>query len=172
MRHEITFLHECISASMHDLAPIYQRPRRGAACPLCYRGNLYSDLLSGQVQVSFVTIISSVEYIRAGKLRTLGVTTAKRAEALPDVPTIGEFVSGYEASGWYGIGAPKGTSPEIIERLNKEIDTVVADPKMKARFAGLGVESMSMTPAEFAKFIANETEKWLKVVKFARIKPA
>ena len=104
-------------------------------------------------------------------MRALGVTTATRVEALPDVPPVGEFVPGYEASGWFGIGAPKNTSTEIIERLNQETNAVVTDPKMKARFVGLGVEPMSTTTAEFAKFIANETEKWAKVVKFAGIKP-
>ncbi len=123
------------------------------------------------MQVSFVTIVSSIAYIHAGKLRALGVTTATRVEALPDVPPVGEFVPGYEASGWFGIGAPKNTSTEIIERLNQETNAVVTDPKMKARFVGLGVEPMSTTTAEFAKFIANETEKWAKVVKFAGIKP-
>jgi tripartite-type tricarboxylate transporter receptor subunit TctC len=136
-----------------------------------YRTNFYSDLLGGQVQVAFVTIVSSIDFIRTGKLRALGVTTATRVEALPDVPTIGEFVQGYEASGWFGIGAPKSTSTEIIERLNKEINAIVADQKMKARLVDLGVEPMSMTPAEFAKFIASETEKWAKVVKFAGMNP-
>jgi tripartite-type tricarboxylate transporter receptor subunit TctC len=135
-----------------------------------YRSNLYPDLLGGQVQVAFVTLLSSIEYIRTGQLRLLGVTTAMRVQALPDVPTIGEFVAGYEASGWFGIGAPNTTSSEIIEKLNKETDAIVADPKMKARLVGLGVEPMTMTPAQFAEFIADETEKWAKVVKFAGIK--
>jgi len=136
-----------------------------------YRGNYYSDLLSGQVNVAFVTIAPSIEYIHAAKLRALGVTTATRVEALPEVPPIGEFVPSYEASGWLGIGAPKDTSTEIIEKLNKEINIVIADPSMKTRFVSLGVEPMSMTPAEFAKFIAIEAEKWTKVMKFAGIKP-
>ena len=119
-----------------------------------YRGNYYSDLLSGQVNVAFVTIAPSIEYIHAAKLRALGVTTATRVAALPEVPPIGEFVPSYEGSGWLGIGAPKDTSTRIIEKLNKEINVVIADPSMKARFVSLGVEPMSMTPAEFAKFIA------------------
>jgi tripartite-type tricarboxylate transporter receptor subunit TctC len=136
-----------------------------------YRGNFYSDLLGGQVQVAFVTIVSSIDFVRTGQLRALGVTTARRVQALPDLPTIGDFVPGYEASGWFGIGAPRSTSSGIIERLNKDIDAVVADRKMRARLVDLGVEPMLMTPAEFAKFIADEIEKWAKVVKFAGINP-
>jgi tripartite-type tricarboxylate transporter receptor subunit TctC len=137
-----------------------------------YRSSFYPDLLGGQVKASFVTILSSTEYVRAGKLRVLGVTTAKRAQALPDVPTIGESVPGYEASGWYAIGAPAGTPAEVIAKLNGEIDAVVADPQMKQRLAGLGIERMSLSSAELTAFIAAETAKWTKVVKFAGIKPA
>jgi len=136
-----------------------------------YRSSFYPDLLGGHVQVSFVTVISSVEYIRTGKLRALGVTTATRVEGLPDAPPIGEFVPGYEASGWFGLGAPKGTPTEVVEKLNKDINSVVADAKTSARLVGLGVEKMSMTPAEFGKLIADETEKWASVVKFAGIEP-
>jgi tripartite-type tricarboxylate transporter receptor subunit TctC len=136
-----------------------------------YRGNFYSDLISGHVQVAFVTITSSIEYVRAGKLRALAVTTATRVEQVPDLPTIAEFVPGYEAGGWTGVGAPRGTPTAIIEKLNEDIVAVVADAKMKARLVDLGVEPMSMTPAEFASFIADETEKWAKVVKFAGMKP-
>ena len=102
----------------------------------------------------------SIEYIRAGKLRALAVTTATRSEALPDIPTVGDFVPGYEASLWYGVGAPKNTPAEIVDKLNKEINAGLADPKMKARLADLGGAPMPMTPAEFGKFIADETEKW------------
>jgi len=136
-----------------------------------YRGNFIPDLLSGQVQVVFAPITHLIEYIRAGKLRALAVTSASRSAALPDVPTMGEFVPGYEASGWYGIGAPKNTPTEIIDRLNKETNAALADPKMKARLADLGAVPMSMTPAEFGKFIAGETEKWGKVIRAANIKP-
>jgi tripartite-type tricarboxylate transporter receptor subunit TctC len=135
-----------------------------------YRGSYIPDLLGGHVQVSFGPIATLIEYIRTGKLRALAVTTAMRSNALPDIPTVGEFVPGYEASGWLGIGAPKGTSTEIIERLNKEINAVIAAPDVKARLVGLGVEPMSMTPAEFGKFIADDTEKWAKVIRFANIK--
>jgi tripartite-type tricarboxylate transporter receptor subunit TctC len=136
-----------------------------------YRSSFYPDLLGGHVEVSFVTVITSVEYIRTGRLRVLGVTTARPVEALPDVSPIGKFVPGYEASAWFGIGAPRRTPVEIIDKLTKDIKEVVADPKMNARLVGLGVEAMSMTSAEFGKFIADETEKWAAVVKFAGIEP-
>jgi tripartite-type tricarboxylate transporter receptor subunit TctC len=112
-----------------------------------------------------------IEYIRTGKLRALAVTSATRSVALPDIPTMGEFVPGYEASGWYGIGAPKKTPTNIIDMLNKQINAALADPKMKARLADLGAVPMSMTPAEFGKFIAGETDKWSKVIRAANIKP-
>ncbi len=136
-----------------------------------YRSSILPDLLSGQVQVTFDGIAAAIEYVRLGKLRALAVTTATRQEVLPDIPTIGESVPGYEASGWWGIGAPKSTPAPIIEMLNKEINAVIADPNVKARLVGLGVEPMSMTPTDFGKLIAAETDKWAKVVKFAGIKP-
>jgi tripartite-type tricarboxylate transporter receptor subunit TctC len=129
------------------------------------------DLLAGQVQVMFEGITSSIGYIRAGKLRALAVTSAHRSDALPDIPTVGEFVPGYEASGWFGLGAPKNTPAQIIDTLNREIDAELADPAMKARIADLGGLPTPMTPAEFAKFIADETEKWGKVIRAANIKP-
>ena len=119
----------------------------------------------------FDAMPASIEYIRAGKLRALAVTTATRSEALPDVPTVGDFVPGYEASAWYGVGAPKNTPAEIIDKLNKEINAGLADPKMKARLADLGGTVLAGSPADFGKLIADETEKWGKVVKFAGIKP-
>jgi len=136
-----------------------------------YRSNFYPDLLSGQVQVVFATVTSSIGYIRAGQLRVLGVTTATQVEALPDVPPIAESVPGFEATGWHGIGAPNRTSTEIIEKLNKEINAVVADPKMQTSLVGIGLTPMSTPPAAFGKFIADETAKWGKVVKFAGINP-
>ena len=139
-------------------------PYRGAAPAL-------TDLLGGQVQVYFGPMPSSIEHIRTGKLRALAVTTATRSEVMPDLPTIGEVLSGYEASTWYGIGAPRNTPVEIVERLNKEINAGLADPKMKARIAGLGGTEFAGSPADFGKFIAEETEKWGKVVRFAGIKP-
>jgi tripartite-type tricarboxylate transporter receptor subunit TctC len=138
-----------------------------------YRGSppALTDLLAGQVQVMFDLTSSSLEYIRAGKLRALAVTTATRAEALPDVPTVGEFVPGYEASAIGGLGAPKGTPADVIDKLNREINAGLADPRIKARFADLGLAPLARSPAEFAKLVLDETEKWGKVVKFANIKP-
>jgi tripartite-type tricarboxylate transporter receptor subunit TctC len=138
-------------------------PYRGA-------GPTLVDLIAGQVQVSFASMPSSVGYIRTGKLRALAVTTATRSDALPDVPTVGEFVPRYEASGWYGIGAPKGTPVEIIDMLNKEINASLVDPKLKTRLADLGGTVMMGSPADLGKLIADETEKWGKVVKFVGIK--
>jgi tripartite-type tricarboxylate transporter receptor subunit TctC len=134
-----------------------------------YRGGYVPDLLSGQVQVVFGTISSCIQYIRSGMLRALAVTTAARSDVLPDVPTLAEFVPGYEASQWYGLGAPKGTPAEVIAKLNNEINAIAADPMIKARLAGLGVDPMSMTSAKFGKFIAEETEKWGKVIRAANI---
>jgi tripartite-type tricarboxylate transporter receptor subunit TctC len=139
-------------------------PYRGA-------GPAMTDLLGGQVQLMFPGMSSSIEYIRAGSLRALAVTSAIRSEALPDVPTVGEFVSGYDASQWYGIGAPKNTPVEIVEKLNREINAALADPKFKARLSDLGCAPLSMTPAEFGKLIADETEKWGKVIRAANIRP-
>ena len=137
-----------------------------------YRGDAPAliDLLGGQVQVMFGILPLSVEYIRVGKLRALAVTTATRSAALPDIPTVGEFVPGYEARLWHGVGAPKNTSNEVVDKLNKEINAGLADPNMKARLADLGAVPMPMTPAEFGKFMADETEKWAKVIRAAHIK--
>jgi tripartite-type tricarboxylate transporter receptor subunit TctC len=138
-------------------------PYRGAAPAL-------TDLIAGQVQVYFGPVPSMVEHFKTGKLRALAVTTASRAEALPDVPTLGEFLPGYEASSWNGIVAPRNTPAAVIDKLNTEINAGLADPKMKARLLGLGSTIFAGPPADFAKFIADETEKWGKVVKFAGIK--
>ena len=129
-----------------------------------------TDLLSGQVQLYFGTTASSLEYVRTGKLRALGVTIERRLDALPETPTVAEFVPGYEASNWYGVGAPKATPAQIIDKLNKAISAGLADPNMKARFADLGGTVLAGSPADFGKLIADETEKWAKVVKFAGIK--
>jgi tripartite-type tricarboxylate transporter receptor subunit TctC len=139
-------------------------PYRGA-------GPALTDLLAGQVQVSFASTPSSIQYIRAGKLRALAVTAATRSDALPDVPTVGEFVPGYEASTWYGVGAPKATPAEIVEKLNKEINASLADPKLQARLADLGGTVMVGSAADFGKLIVEETERWAKVVKFTGAKP-
>ena len=128
----------------------------------------YPDLMAGQVQMLFDNIPSSIGHIRTGKVRTL--TGAKRVAAIPDVPTIGETVPGYEVSIWYGMAAPRGTPPEIVEKLNQAVNAVLADPKLQARLAELGGEPMPMTPAEFGKLVAEETEKWAKVIRTAKIK--
>ena len=119
----------------------------------------------------FASMSASIEYVRASKLRALAVTTATRSDALPDLPTIGEFVPGYEASGWYGIVVPKGTPAKIVEKLNKEINAGLADPNMKTRLADLGGTVLAGSPADFGKLIADETEKWGKVIRAANIKP-
>jgi tripartite-type tricarboxylate transporter receptor subunit TctC len=139
-------------------------PYRGAAPAL-------TDLLAGQVQVMFDNMTSSVEHVRAGRLRGLAVTTAARSEALPDLPIVGDFVPGYEASGIYGIGVPKDTPLDIIDKLNREINAALSDPKIKARLADLGGLILSGTSADFAKVLAEEVEKWGKVVKFSGAKP-
>ena len=138
-----------------------------------YRGSppALTDLLAGQVQVMFDLMSSSLEYIRAGKLRALAVTTATRADALPDIPAVGEFVPGYEASAIGGLGAPKGTPADIIDKLNREINAGLVDPKIKARFADLGLAPLARSRADFAKLVLDETEKWGRVVKFANIRP-
>jgi tripartite-type tricarboxylate transporter receptor subunit TctC len=139
-------------------------PYRGAAPAL-------TDLLGGQVQVMFSSMPASIQYIRAGNLRVLAVTTATRLEALPDIPTVAEFVPGYEASALFGVGGPKGTPVDIVEKLSKEINAGLADSRIKASLAELGLTVLAGSPADFGKLIADETEKWAKVVKFANIKP-
>src|SRR5260370_9972129 len=139
-------------------------PYRGA-------GPAMTDLLPGRVQVMFDNLPSSIEHIRAGSLRPLGVTPAKRSDALPDVPTIGETVPGYQVDVWNGIAAPQGTPPEIIATLNRAVNAVLADPRLQARFAELGGAPMPMTPVEFGNLLVAETEKWAKVVKSSGVKP-
>jgi tripartite-type tricarboxylate transporter receptor subunit TctC len=138
-----------------------------------YRGSApaLTDLMGGQVQVLFDNMPSSVEYLKAGKLRPLAVTTAARADALPGVPTVAETVPGYEASAWFGLGAPKGTPAEIVDKLNAAVNAGLADPKLKARLADLGGTMLIGPPADFGKLIAEETEKWAKVVKFSGARP-
>jgi tripartite-type tricarboxylate transporter receptor subunit TctC len=130
-----------------------------------------TDLLGGQVQVMFATAPSSIEFVRAGKLRALAVTTAARLAVLPDIATVGDFVPGYEASGFYGLGVPKNTPPEVIDRLNREVNAGLADPKMKARLADTGGTVLAGSPTDFGKLIAEETDKWGKVIRAANIKP-
>ena len=138
-----------------------------------YRGpaGAFTDLIAGRVQAFIITVPAAIGFIRDGRLAALGVTSAKRAEVLPDVPAIGEFLPGFAATAWDGTCAPKGTSPEIIDKLNAAINAGLADPRLKAKIKDLGGETMSMTPAEFGKFLADETAKWAKVVKSAGLKP-
>ena len=135
-----------------------------------YHGNPLPDVLAGQVQVYFGPLPASIGYVRAGTLRALAVTSATRSPVLPDIPTVAEFVPGYEANSWYGIGAPANTPAELIEKLNLETNAALADPAAKGRLADLGAEPTPTTPAGFGKLIADETEKWGKVVRFAGIK--
>jgi tripartite-type tricarboxylate transporter receptor subunit TctC len=138
-----------------------------------YRGQgpALTNLLGGQVQVMFAITVASIEYIKTGRLRALAVTAATRSDALPDIPTVGEFVLDYEASNWFGVCAPKATPAEIVDKLNKEINASLAEPKIKARLADLGGAVLALSPAEFGKLIADETEKWGKVIRAANIKP-
>jgi tripartite-type tricarboxylate transporter receptor subunit TctC len=138
-----------------------------------YRGGgpAVNDLLGGQVQVYFASTPASIEYIKAGTLRALAVASATRSEMLPDIPTVGEFVPGYEAPTWYGLGAPKNTPAEIVDKLNNEINAGLADPKLRVRLADLGGTVMMGSPADFGKLIADDTEKWAKVIRSANIKP-
>lgn len=137
-----------------------------------YRGTgaMFADFIGGQVQIAFDNLPSSIGYIRDGRLRALGVTTSARLVALPDVPTVGEFVPGYEAIGWTGVGAPRNTPPDVVNKLNDEINAAFADPKFKARLADLGGTPLTGSSSEFAKFVADDTEKWASVIKFAGIK--
>jgi tripartite-type tricarboxylate transporter receptor subunit TctC len=138
-----------------------------------YRGGgpAFNDLLGGQVQVMFPTTVGSIEYIRAGRLRALAVTAATRSDALPDIPTLAEFVPDYEASVWFGVGVPRNTPTDVVDRLSREINAGLADPKIKARLADLGGTPFQSSPSEFGKFIADDTEKWGKVIRAANIKP-
>jgi tripartite-type tricarboxylate transporter receptor subunit TctC len=138
-----------------------------------YRGGApaLTDMISGQVQVMFDNVPTSIEFIRAGKLRPLAVTTVQRSEVLPDLPTVADFVPGYEASAWYGVGAPKGTPAEIIDKLNSEINAILANPKTKSRFAELGASLIGGSPADFGRLVVEETDKWSKVVRFSGAKP-
>src|SRR5262249_33080282 len=139
-----------------------------------YRGGspALTDLIGGQIQVAFIDMAASIEYIRTGKLRALAVTTAMRSEALPDIPPIGDFVPGFEASQWVGLHEPRNTPSDLIDRLNAEINAGLADPRLKARFAELGGTVLPCSPADFSKLIAEDTEKWGKVIRFSGAKPA
>jgi tripartite-type tricarboxylate transporter receptor subunit TctC len=169
---KITIASGPIGGPAHVAAELFKMMTRTDMLLVSYRGGApaLTDMLGGQVQVMFPTIVSSVEYIRAGRLRALAVTSATRSDALPDIPTMSDFVPGYEASFWTGVGAPKNTPAEIVEKLNKEVNAALADPKMKARLADLGGDVLALSPADFGKFIAHETEKWGNVIRALNIK--
>jgi tripartite-type tricarboxylate transporter receptor subunit TctC len=162
-----------IGTGTHMAGELFQMMTGVKMVHVPYRGGApaFTNLLAGQVQVYFPVLPAATEYIRAGKLRALAVTSATRSESLPDIPTVAEFLPGYEASNWYGLGAPRNTPVEIVDKLNKEINAGLANPKIKARLADLGSEPLSMMPSEFGKLIADETEKWAKVIRAANIKP-
>jgi tripartite-type tricarboxylate transporter receptor subunit TctC len=168
----ITFGSAGIGGSNHLAGELFKFMAGVNMVHVPYRGiaPALNDLLGGQVQVTFASMPSSIEYISAGRLRALAVTTVSRAEALQDIPTVGEFVPGYEASAWFGIGAPKATPAEIIDKLNKEVNAALADPRMKARIVDLGGDVLALSPADFGKLIADETEKWGKVIRALNIK--
>jgi tripartite-type tricarboxylate transporter receptor subunit TctC len=170
--HKVNMASQGNGSPGHVAGELFQMMVRISLVHVPYRGMApaLTDLLGGQVQVAFSSLTAAIEYINASKLRALAVTTARRSDALPDIPTVGEFVPGYEASTWYGVGAPKATPAEIVEKLNEEIKASLADPKLQARLADLGGTVMMGSPPDFGKFIADETEKWGKVVKFVGIK--
>jgi tripartite-type tricarboxylate transporter receptor subunit TctC len=169
----LNFASAGVGSSQHVSGELFKMMTGADMLHVPYRsgGPALTDLLGGQVQVMFPATVASIEYIRAGRLRALAVTTRARWEGLPDIPTVAEFVPGYEASGWVGIGAPKNTPVEIIEKLNREIDVGLADPKLNASLADLGGTVLPGSPSDFDKFIVDETEKWAKVIQFAGIKP-
>jgi tripartite-type tricarboxylate transporter receptor subunit TctC len=162
-----------VGTSVHLSAELFKMMTGVDMVHVAYKGSAPSltDLLGGQVQVSFATMPASIEFIRAGKLRALAVTTATRSPALPEVPTVGEFVPGYEVSTWYGLCARMGTPTEVIDKINKEINAGLADPTLKARLVDLGGVTIAGSPGDFGRLIADETEKWAKVIRAANIKP-
>jgi tripartite-type tricarboxylate transporter receptor subunit TctC len=168
---ELSFASSGNGTSVHMSAELFKSMTGIDMVHVPYRGSalVYPDLLSGKVHVLFDNLPGALGFVQQGKLRALGVTTAQRSAALPDVPTVAETVPGYEASVWYGIAAPKGTPPEVIAILNKAVNAALADPKMQARVAQLGGTPMPMSPDEFGRLLRDETEKWGKVVKFAHL---
>jgi tripartite-type tricarboxylate transporter receptor subunit TctC len=170
---KVNFASAGIGSTPHVSAELFNMMSGINMIHVPYRGGApaVTDLLGGQVQVLFGNMESSIGHIRAGRLRALAVTTSTRSAALPDIPTIAEFVPGYEASGWQGIGAPKDTPADIVNRLNEEINAGLADPKVKTRLADLGGAPLVQSPAKFGKLVVDETEKWGKVIRAANIKP-
>ncbi len=168
---KINYASPGIGSGNHVFGELFKMLTGTELVHVSYRGSFFPDLLGGQVQVTFTPIPSAIDFIRTGKLRALAVTAATRSDALPDIPSVGEFVPGYEASGWQGVGAPKNTPIEIIDKLHREINAGLADPKINARLADVGVTVLRGSPADFGSLIADETEKWGKVIRAAKIKP-
>jgi tripartite-type tricarboxylate transporter receptor subunit TctC len=164
---KIDFATHGVGTGPHVAGELFKMMTGVALVHVPYKGSYTSDLISGQVQLTFTPIAEAIEFVRDGKLRAIAVTTAKRSEALPDVPTIGEFVPGYVAAGWYGLCAPRGTSDDIIATLAKATLAADADPAFKTRLTTLGVEPMPLNTTEFGKFITDETQKWAKVIQFS-----
>jgi tripartite-type tricarboxylate transporter receptor subunit TctC len=169
---KLNFASSGVGSTLHVAGELFKMMAGVDIVHVPYRGGAPAlvDLMSGRVQLMFDNLPTSIEFIKAGKLRPLAVTTAARSEVFPDLPTVAEFVPGYEASAWYGVGAPKGTPREIIDKLNKTINDILADPTAKARFTELGASLLPGSPADFGKLVADETEKWGKVIRFAGIK--
>jgi tripartite-type tricarboxylate transporter receptor subunit TctC len=169
---KINFASAGIGSTLHVAGELFKMMTGVSMVHVPYRGEApaLTDLLGGQAQVMFGSMTAPIQYIRAGKLRALAVTSVTRSEALPDIPTVGDFVPGFEVTDWYGIGVPKKTPTEIVENLNKEINAGLADPRLKARLADLGGTALVGSPADFGKLIAEETDKWAKVIRAANIK--
>ena len=170
---KLNFASSGVGSTLHVAGELFKMMTGVDIVHVPYRGGAPAlvDLMSGRVQLMFENVPTALEFIRAGKLRPLAVTSTARSDVLPDLPTVADFVPGYEASAWYGIGAPKGTSAEIVDKLNRVINAMLADPTVKARFTELGASLLPGSSADFGKLIASETEKWSKVIKFAGIKP-
>jgi len=169
---KLSFASAGIGTASHLAGQLFNKMTGANLTHVPYRGDgpAMADLVGGQVQVGFATMTASIGFIRAGKLRPLAVTTAKRSEALPDVPTVAAFVPGFEASSWFGVAAPKGTPADIVDALNRQIDAGLADPTIKARLADMGGMLLTGSPADFGKLVADETDKWGKVIREAGIK--
>jgi tripartite-type tricarboxylate transporter receptor subunit TctC len=170
---KITMASNGIGTGQHVAGELFKMMTGVSMVHVPYRGgaSAIADLIAGRVHVMFTSPFGLIESIRAGKLRAIAVTTATRSEALPDVPPVGDFVPGYEVIAWFGVGAPMNTPAKIVDKLNKEINAALADPRMKARISGMGATPFVSSPADFAKFIADENEKWAKVIKFAGLNP-
>jgi tripartite-type tricarboxylate transporter receptor subunit TctC len=168
----LNFASSGVGSTLHVAGELFKMMTGVNIVHVPYRGGAPAmlDLIAGRAQVMFDNVPTSIEYIRSGKIRPLAVTSMERVALFPDLPTVADFVPGYEASAWYGLGAPKGTPPEIVEKLNREVNAILADPAAKTRLAALGASLLPGTPADFGKLVADETEKWRKVIRFAGIK--